>query len=452
MRGINDACIDLIYLDPPFNSNADYAAPIGSKSAGAEFKDTWYLSDIKEQWIEQIEEEHPHLYRVLLATPTNNLKSYLAYMSIRVLEMRRILKPDGSIWLHCDDSAGFYVKAMMDAIFGPKNCRNTVFWKRTTSDAKGSQHDPRSYGRITDFLFHYSVGDKFTFNGPYKKASKEVLAKKFPHVDSDGRRYNTSTPLFRAPTAGDRPNLCYTYKGVSNPHPSGWRVKKEKLIALDQAGEIIWRKGKRPQRKKYQDTYKGIPLGNIWTDISNELGKKRTDYPTQKPAKLLERIIEVSSNEGDIVFDPFCGCATTMVVADRLKRQWAGIDCGEKAVEFVKNRIHEDQGLFANITNRTDLLQRTDIGPPPDRKKLKKVLYGDQSGNCKGCDTHFPDPAHLEMDHIVSKDEGGGDYAANFQLLCSRCNRVKGNRGMDYLMSKLNMNRQLRVRSKGKRT
>ncbi len=439
MRGINSKSVDLIYLDPPFNSNTNYAAPIGSKAAGAEFKDTWTLDDIDNAWLDLIETKYPVLNRVIHAAMTNSDKSYLIYMAARLLEMHRILKDTGSIYLHCDATMSHYLKLVMDSIFGKDMFRNEIVWQRSSGRAKGSQHKSKTLGRDTDSIFHYSKSNDFLHNSVNIPLTESEISLKFPKTDENGRRYNTNTPIFCQPSMGSRPNLCYEYKGVVNPHPSGWRVKKEKLIEMDKAGYIIWREGKRPLRKAYADEYEGKPVGSLWTDISIAAGKERTGYPTQKPLALLHRIIKASSNEGYVVLDPFCGCATTLVAAGRLQRDWIGIDISAKAAELVVERIKADQGLFQKIVARTDIPKRTDLGDIPryNAPENKTRLYGEQSGNCNGCGTHFQQQ-HLEVDHIIAENVGGTDHIENLQLLCSNCNRIKGDRGQEYLLSRLN--------------
>ena len=188
----------------------------------------------------------------------------------------------------------------------------------------------------------------------------------------------------------------------------------------------------------------GKPLEDYWMDIAIAVRSpsERTGYPTQKPLKLLERIIKASSNESDIVLDPFCGCATTLVAADRLQRDWIGIDISPKAAELVVERIKADQGLFQDIFHRKDVPKRTDLGDIPryNTPENKERLYGKQRGNCNGCQTHF-EHQNLEVDHIIATSVGETDHISNLQLLCSRCNRVKGNRGQEYLLSRLNLDR-----------
>lgn len=381
---MNSQCIDLIYLDPPFNSNVNYAAPIGSLAAGAHFKDRWSLSDVKIAWVDIIDAEYPRIKYLLLACESDSLKSYLIYMAIRLIEMKRILRDTGSIYLHCDPTAGHFLKVLMDAIFGQRNFRNEIIW-----GYKGpGSPKMRQFNRKHDTIFWYSKGKNWVFNAD---------AIRVPHEGKLVARYDTDI-----------------HTGFDE------NVRQGKIP------ETFWIEAK----------------GNGFSTVQKQ-PKQRTGYPTQKPLAILERIIKASSNPGDMVFDPFCGCATTLVAADRLARRWVGCDVSEKAAELVVQRIKQDQPkLLQKFLHRTDIPRRTDQGKLADYRSHKVHLYGEQKGYCKGCQKHF-EARHLEVDHKIARDSGGTDHVENLQLLCSHCNKVKGNRGQEYLMNYLNMNKEL---------
>ena len=436
MRGMNDGCVDLIYLDPPFNSNRDYAAPIGSRAAGAAFKDTWDLTDVDEAWHNEIAEADLALYKVIDASEHSHgsgMKSYLIMMAVRLLEMRRILKSTGSIYLHCDPTASHYLKSLMDSVFGRRNFRNEITWKRTNShnDAR------RNYSSIGDYLLFYTKSDQFTFQTQHTPYSEEHIAKSYRYVDEKNRRYTTRD--LRSPQP--RPNLTYDYKGYS-PHANGWSVSLDRMKQLDAEGRLHFPKSKdgRIRLKRYLDEMPGVPAANIWDDIKpvQSQAQERLGYPTQKPLALLERIIKASSNDGDVVLDPFCGCATTCIAAERLDRQWIGIDLSELAVKLVEQRARNELGLMGGVQAiaRSDIPKRTDREPAPPLSESKVVLYGTQGGNCNGCGTHFL-PQHLTVDHIVAQSKGGTDHVENLQLLCGHCNSLKGDRPMEYLRARL---------------
>lgn len=437
MRGMNSDSVDLIYLDPPFNSNTDYAAPIGSQAAGAAFKDTWSLQDIDIAWVDLIDAKHPALSRVIKSAMKKSDMSYLIYIAVRLLEMQRILKSTGSIYLHCDPTMSHSLKLLMDAIFGKANFRNEIVWQRRYGRAKGSQHPPKSWGVHNDCIFFY-VGSSSVRVKPFRKLNIDEAKLRFPKTDQHGRLF-TTIAHFRGKNMGDRPNLCYTWRGFTNPHPSGWRVSKERLEEEYQRGQVVIYDDGRLERRRYYDPEQGVRVGNLWFDIQPPTGDELTDYPTQKPLALLHRIIQASSETGDMIFDPFCGCATAMVAADRIGRKWVGIDISSKAAELVVDRIKGDQGMFEDIVARTDIPERTDLGPISVYHSVanKRKLYGEQEGLCNGCGTHFA-IQHLEVDHIVARSKGGTSHMSNLQLLCSNCNRKKGDRGQEYLMSVLN--------------
>ncbi len=391
LRGMNDASVDLIYLDPPFNSKHNYAAPIGSKAAGAAFKDTWTLSDVDVEWINLIEAKHPALHRVILAATTKSDKSYLVYMAARILELHRLLRPTGSLYLHCDPTMSHYLKLVLDAVFGRKQFRNEIVWKRSLGFKRKTA---KKFPQKNDILLFYTRSNDGFFAVQYKPHKPEYLRRFRP--DESGRLHRDDV----------------------NPTGGGART----IYLEDTEGDII---------------------DSVWTDITsiNPIAKERLGYPTQKPIRLLQRIIQASSRENEVVLDPFCGCATTLVAADGLGRQWAGIDISSKAAQLIVQRISDQQGaLLRELHHRTDLPQRTDLGPIPKYNcpKNRKRLYGEQEGHCAGCQTHF-EVRHLEVDHIIAKKHGGQDFLSNLQLLCANCNRIKGDRGMGYLRVKLQL-------------
>ena len=282
MRGMNSECVDLIYLDPPFNSNTNYAAPIGSEAAGAEFKDTWTLTDVDVEWINLIEAKHPQLCRVLLAAMTKSDKSYLIYMAIRLLEMKRLLKPTGSIYLHCDPTMSHYLKLVMDAIFGKRNFRNEIVWLRYSGRSKGSQHTPKSLGVHNDYLLFYAASPETKMVHPYRALTEKEIQKRYPHTDIQGRRY-TGIAHFCGRNMGDRPNLCYEWRGFEKPHPSGWRVKKERLEQEYQDGKVVIHDNGRLERRRFYDPERGVSLGIYGQMYNLPRNRKRQDIQLKSP-------------------------------------------------------------------------------------------------------------------------------------------------------------------------
>lgn len=428
LRGLDTESVDLIYLDPPFNSNRNYSAPIGSEAAGAAFKDTWTLSDVDNAWHGEIADREPALYQAIHTaelTHGKGMKSYLIMMAVRLLEMKRVLKDTGSIYLHCDPTASHYLKMLMDSIFGKDNCRNEIIWQRFSAhnDAKNG------FAKIHDILLFYAASPCTKFNKTYEPYQKEYIEKTYRYKDERGR-YTTSPLQARSLSGG---GYNYIYKGIQDI----WKFPLERLKELDETGHIHWpKRGKVPRRKVYLDTAKGVPVKDIITDIKplTSAHKERVGYPTQKPIALLERIIKASSNEGDIVLDPFCGCATTCVAAERLNRQWIGVDISKKAVELVKIRLEKELGMFYDVAHRTDIPKRSEKLPKYDTHK--HTLYGKQEGVCNGCRTHFPF-RNMTVDHIVPQKHGGTDHEDNLQLLCGACNSTKGIGTQAELIAKL---------------
>ena len=438
LRGINSETVDLIYLDPPFNSNRTYSAPVGSKAAEAAFKDTWTLSDLDLAWIGLIADQHPAMHQVIESagiTHSPGMKSYLCMMAVRLLELLRVLAPTGSIYLHCDPTASHYLKLLMDAVFGRRQFRNEILWKRHS----GTKSTANRYFSQHDTILYYVKSPEATWNREFEPLTdEEIEASWFRYTDQDGRRYKAND--LTAPGDGG-----YQYEFLGSVR--NWRYDKEKMYDLLKRGDVHHKSctpGAGNQvavRKRYLDEMKGRPLGTLWTTIKplNRSSSERTGYPTQKPLALLDRIIKASSNPEDVVLDPFCGCATACVAADNLGREWLGIDISPKAVELVHMRLRDTLGELYHaglVTARTDIPQRTDIEAPINYRQNRHVLFGEQEGKCNGCQMEFPFKM-FEVDHQVPRSRGGTDHKGNLQLLCSPCNRIKGDRPMEYLMARL---------------
>ena len=342
--------VDLIYLDPPFNSQAGYNVIFRDQSgqeSGAQilaFNDTWTWGPESDQAIEDLMISNGELARFLQQFVSflgkNSLSSYLTMMAVRLVEMHRILKPTGSLYLHCDPTASHYLKIILDTIFGPKNFRNEIIWQRTNVHS-----DSRTWSRVSDTILFYTVSDQFTWNPQFLPHDPEYVKAKYSSCDEDGHRYTLSDMTSPSP----RPNMMYEWQGHASP-PNGWRYSRETMQKLHDEGRIWYPedKSRRPRRKRYLSEMQGTLLGNVWTDIPplNSQAMERMGYPTQKPVALLERIIQASSNPGDVVMDPFCGCGTTISAAQKLGRQWIGIDITQLSVSLIKARLKRDFDLL----------------------------------------------------------------------------------------------------------
>ena len=397
LQGINSDTIDLIATDPPFNKGRDFHATPSSLAAGAKFQDRWsWKNDVHDRWTDKIQDDHPAVWQVI-KTANNawgqDMGAFLCFMGVRILEMHRVLKPTGSIYLHCDPTASHYLKLMLDGIFGRKNFRNEIVWCYSTGGAS-----PSRFSKKHDIILYYSKGKSTTFNTP---------------------RVAYTSAMSRDP------------KHIRKFHPDG-------KIMLD------W-----------------------WTDISpiNPLAKERVGYPTQKPLALYERIIKASSNSNDVVLDPFCGCATTVVAAERLGRRWIGIDIWDGAREVVLERLkrealsvagEEAEGRLpvGDVTYKTEPPARTDEQetaapsfhvPTSWRNPLKRLtrkqmiirLTSAQAAPeadpgksdpgkvvCAGCGRPL-EQDFFHLDHVTPKKDGGDNYITNRVLLCGPCNTKK---------------------------
>ena len=362
-KHIPDESVDLIYLDPPFNSNRSYNVLFRESTGAASeaqieaFEDTWKWGPTAEHTYEEVVTgPHQKVARMLGAMVEglghNDVTAYLSMMAVRLVELHRVLKPTGSIYLHCDPTAGPYLRVLMDSVFGPKNFVNEIVWKRSSahSDAKqGARH----FGRVSDTILFYSKTESRTWNQLYEPYDAEYVERDYRRVDEKGRRYRISD--LSGPGGAAKGNPYFEFLGVSRY----WRYSKERMEQLVAEGRIIQtRPGAVPQYKRYLEEMPGVPVQNVWTDVSviNNRSREKIGYPTQKPLALLERIINASSNPGDIVLDPFCGCGTAVHAAEKLGRRWIGIDVTYLAINLIERRMRD---AFPGI-------QIEEIGAPVD--------------------------------------------------------------------------------------
>ncbi len=356
---IADESVDLIYLDPPFNSSRNYnvlykdESGEESQSQILAFEDNWHWSkDKTEPEFLQLQQNGDNLSDLLTTLVRvmgrNQMTAYLVMMSNRLIELRRVLKQTGSLYLHCDPTASHYLKMILDMIFGAGNFRNEIVWKRKTGRGE-TNHKSNRFGSSTDTIFFYSKSDANIFYSQFNADAEgysEYIEKSFRYIDENGRIYQADNLASPSP----RPNLMYEYKGYKPP-ATGWAVSKKKMEEWDKAGRLHFPKepGGRIRRKRFLDELKGKPVQNLWDDIEmiSSQANERLGYPTQKPLALLERIISASSNPGDIVLDPFCGCGTAVHAAQKLNRIWAGIDITPLATTLIKSRLYDAFGIEA---------------------------------------------------------------------------------------------------------
>ena len=395
---MNSESVDLIATDPPFNKSKDFHATPDSLAAGAKFQDRWsWERDVHQEWVDQITDDHPKLMEAIESARyahSDGMGAFMCFMAVRLLEMRRTLKSTGSIYLHCDHTASHYLKAVMDAVFDRRNFRNEIIWCYA-----GGGIPAEDFPRKHDTIFRYSKSKVYTYN-----------------------------PVYRSYSPGT--------------------VQRGRTAVKGKYFEIGLRK-------------EGTPVNDWWTDvpkITSPTDPEKYGFPTQKPLALYERIIEVSSNPGDMVLDPFVGCATTPVAAERLERQWGGgVDIWDKAHRAVIERLQKERLLAPDDDDSDDLFpvgrihyatvppERTDDGetaapflraklkvappkgPKMSRTEMYRFLLGQHGAKCQGCDRTFDDPRYLELDHNTPRSDGGLNHISNRILLCGPCNKLKSN-------------------------
>jgi DNA modification methylase len=374
-RHVKDDSVDLVYLDPPFNSNQDYNVLFQEKDgtrAASQFKafeDTWEWNIESLRLFEALVESGGRVSDVMQAfrrfLGTNDMLAYLTMMAPRLVELRRVLKPTGSIYLHCDPTASHYLKLLMDAVFGAQCFRSEIIWKRSTAHSDTKQ-GRMVHGHIHDSLLFYTKGDKWIWNPQYTPYDDSYTDSFLRHVEEKtARRYGLYD--LTGPGGAAKGNPEYEVMGVTR----FWRFSKEKMQQMIKEGRVVQTTpGSVPRQKRYLDEMPGVPLQDVWTDVRpiGSQAAERLGYPTQKPETLLERIIKTSSSEGDCVLDPFCGCGTAISVAQRLNRKWIGIDITHLAIGLIKSRLRDHFGDEVSNTYQV-------IGEPtslPDAGQLAK--------------------------------------------------------------------------------
>ena len=400
LRGMNSESVHLIATDPPFNKGKDFHATPDSLAAGARFQDRWsWADDVEQAWVDQIADDWPAVHAVIEAAKISygqDMAAFLCFMGVRLLEMHRVLREDGSLYLHCDPTASHYLKQLMDAVFGKTNFRNEIAWCYK-SGGRAKTYFPKKH----DLILWYSHSRmQYTFNYDAVSIPRDTSTMHEPVLtDEDGLKYQRN-----------------------------FKNGKEYRYYLD----------------------KGVLPDDWWIDIQaeNPASKERTGYPTQKPLSLYERIIRASSNAGDIILDPFCGCATTPIAAERLGRQWVGMDIWDGALNIVRKRIEDNRQLLTDIPTihyettppvRTDggleaapFIQVTERYAEPDGQRMSRAemydyLLAQHGQHCQGCDRVFDDARYLELDHNTPRSDGGLNHITNRILLCGPCNRAKSN-------------------------
>ncbi len=443
--------IDLVYIDPPFNSKRNYNVLFetvdlhDAKAQKEAFADTWSNVSYKDT-IEELKTIDLNLSKFLDALDNIGISqgavSYLTTMAIRIYYIHKVLKPTGSFYLHCDPTMSAYLKLVCDLIFGEKGFRNEIIWKRRTG-SNSAVHTAKEFGNTADIIWFYTKGKEWSFHSQYSEgdeAYKAYLENSFSKVDEKGRRYMSDNLANPAP----RPNLMYDYKGYKHPK-NGWAISKEKMEEWDKEGKLIFPENKegRIRRKRYLDEVKGKPVQNIWDDVGaiSSQADEALGYPTQKPEALLERIIQASSNEGDVVADFFCGCGTTVAAAQKLNRKWIGVDISHLAIGLIRKRLIDTYGEKIVKTFTVDGLPK-DVGSaralaiaPQGRMHFQdwviETLLGGVANEKKTGDGGYDGYTTLEVDKgkkeiVLIEVKSGGLTVNQFRGFCKTVQQQKG--------------------------
>ncbi len=444
---IHDESVDLIYLDPPFNSNRAYnllfKTPKGHESDAqiTAFEDTWHWGPQAEREFHELQKQpNTDVAQMMQALRAflgeNDMMAYLTMMANRLLEIHRVLKPTGSIYLHCDPTASHYLKVVLDGVFGPERFLNEVIWKRTSAHSSAKR-----YGPVHDVLLFYAKGNDYTWNAQYKPHDAEYLETFFDQEDPDGRRWKrtdlTGAGIRHGETGRPWHGIDITAKGRH------WAYRPDELDRLDKAGRIHWPKKTEgmPRLKQYPEELPGVPLQDVFSDIRpmHNLSEERLGFPTQKPLVLLERIIQASSNDGDLVLDPFCGCGTAVHAAQKLNRKWIGIDITHLAVSLIEKRMKKAFPYLEAVVPKSKKAAQVGpnafeiIGVPRDIDAARDLAERDKhqfqlwactlvgaqpyKGGVKGSDKGidglvFPEVAKGKTEKIVVSVKGGEHVGA----------------------------------------
>ena len=463
---MNSETVDLIATDPPFNTKRNRASSAGFYvdkwrygNPSKELPDQWKWNEIHPKWRDSIQDGYPELYQVIEATRVvqgEDTAAFLCFMSVRLLEMHRILKPTGAIFLHCDHTANSYIRIAMDAIFGKQNFINEIAWLRKD----GVKHNlaKKRFPQAHDTIFYFAKSKEHTHNSIFLPYSEEYIEKNYNKIDSNGQ-YATF------PCTNDAGgNKVYEFRGISR----AWRFKKSEMEEMYQKGLLTQATPTSPFRyKKYLSTAEGVKVPDIWTDTALFEENEKTGSPDQKPVSLYKRLIEAGSNENDLVLDPFCGCATTIIAANKLKRRWIGIDrrpdaryqiitrfmgiTKQEREDLEKKAQHNNQVWLDKQTAgyemhyQTEPPIRTDNGEQTvaelpqvysaepenyhSRDEMKEILIAQFGVECWGCGFQPPDSdkRYLHLDHINPKSSGGSNNIDNRSILCQPCNSAKSN-------------------------
>ena len=476
LRRMNSETVHLIATDPPFKKQRGFFSDAG----GYDDRWTWRkdilgldrkgnaVAENHDDWVDQIQDDWPGAWKVIDAARAgygDDMGAFLCWLGVRLMEMRRILRDDGSIFMHIDHTAQAWAKALMDAIFGAGNFRSEIVWRRTTSHS-----DTRGLGSVHDSILYYRKNSSATWNPIYRPLDPEYVQKYYRYQDPDGRKFMSGD----LSGAGPGPARSFGERGRISPSKGRhWMYDDDGIAKLMAENRIFWTRNGVPRLKVYLDENPGAPIDDIWTDILplRSWHKEYTRYPTQKPIALYERIIQVASNPGDVVLDPFCGCATTPVAAERLGRQWVGMDIWEQAYGKVTSRLREygilvddsaldgefnEKGMLQFAEYRLVLIDNKDKGdefpartdadevaaPALNLRRrrptepwqqlsnalMRRILVVAQGRNglvgCAGCGRAL-EADFFHLDHISPKSQGGENYITNRILICAPCNSRK---------------------------